>query len=243
METRRKFLFSALLFLVLAGPASAQEDYRLFRERAGASSLLYRGQKAFAYNMLYNGTCYWTSPDFREGRVLYSGKSYDNVLLNIDAARQDLLVRIPGSVVDKVVDRRFVEEFTIDGHRFLNLQTRYGDTAPSGYWEVLHEGDIQFLCRVSKRMEQDVEGRKQDLTGYDGVFRLNVYQVFTRSVAYQLVFPDGRIIPVRRRRDILRPFEPSLRREIRRHLRQRENVNLMPFEQYAVEALKYLDSK
>ena len=72
---------------------------------------------------------------------------------------------------------------------------------------------------------------------------MNVYQVFTRSAAYRLVFPDGRIVPVRRRRDILRQFEPSLRREIRRHLRQRENVSLMSFEQYAVAALKYQDSK
>lgn len=239
------------LMLILLGavamsavaPAWAQDDYTLFSREAGAASLLYRGQKAFAYNMLYNGTYYWNSPDFRKGRVLYDGKGYDDLLLNVDAARQDLLVRIPGSVVDKVLDRRFVEEFTIEGQRFLNLQVLYGDAAPSGYWAVLHDGTIQFLCRVSKTLEQDIDGRKHDQTGYDGPFRMNVYQVFTRSAAYRLVFPDGRIVPVRRRRDILRQFEPSLRREIRRHLRQREDVSLMSFEQYAVAALKYQDSK
>ena len=87
------------LMLILLGavamsavaPAWAQDDYTLFSREAGAASLLYRGQKAFAYNMLYNGTYYWNSPDFRKGRVLYDGKGYDDLLLNVDAARQDLL--------------------------------------------------------------------------------------------------------------------------------------------------------
>lgn len=243
MKIAHMLILPALAACLSLAPAAAQDDYRLFREKAGGASLLFRGQKAYAYGILYNGTCYWSGPEFRKGSVLYDGKRYDDILLNIDAARQDLLVRIPGSIVDKVLDRSFVESFSMDGQEYLNLQFRHGSQAPSGYWAVLRDGRYQFLLRISKVLEQDIDGRKQNQTGYDGPYRQNVHQTFTRTATYRLVCPDGKIVPVRRRRDLLKLFEPSLRREIRRYIGRREGSNLMPFEQYCVEVLKYVESK
>lgn len=243
MKKGKRLVCACMLVLCCLQSAWAQNDYTLFQAEAGGASLLYRGQKAYIHNLLFNGTYYWSDPGFRPGSVVYNGKRYDNVQLNLDAARQDLLVRIPGSILEKVVDRRYTESFTIGDSRFLNLQFLYGETAPSGYWMVLHDGPVRFLLRVTKLLEQDLDGRKRDETAYDGTYRPNIYQVFTRQVAYCCIREDGTIVPVRNRREFLRQFDPSLRREIRRHVKRREGAGLMRFEQYCKEVLKYVEAR
>lgn len=243
MKSQLKRILVGLVLLGFFGTAAAQDDYTLFREQAGLASLLYRGQKAYTYNLLYNGTFYWNSPEFQNGTVLYDGKTYADVQLNIDAARQDLLVRLPGSTTDKVLDERFVASFTLGGRQFLNLQYLYGPDAPAGYWEVIHEGSARLLMRVTKTLEQDIDGRKWDQTGYEGTYRPNIYQTFVRSAAYRCVFENGEILTLRRRSDLLKHFEPSFRREIRRHIRHREVAANLSFENFCKEVLNYVESK
>ena len=243
MKTGKMLVLAGWLALSCWHPAKAQDDYALFRAEAGSASLLYRGQKAYVHNLLFNGTYYWSDPGFRSGSVVYNGKRYDDVSLNIDAARQDLLVRIPGSIMEKVVEESYTEEFTIAGNRYLNLRFLLGEEAPTGYWRVLHDGPVRLLLRVSKRLEPDMDGRKRNETGYDGVYRPNVYQTFTRQTDYCCLWEDGTVVPVRRRRDLLKQFEPALRREIRRHVSRREGSGLMNLEQYCMDVLRYVEAR
>ena len=243
MMKKGKLLLCALLAVLCQEPAAAQDDQALFQAQAGGASLLYRGRKAYIRNELFNGTYYWSDPGYKKGSVVYNGKRYDDVLLNIDAARQDLLVRIPNSVIEKVVDERYTESFTIGDIRFLNLRFLCGETAPEGYWQVLHDGPIRFLLQVYKRKEQDLEGSKGNQTGYDGPYRDKVILIYTRQVAYCCLREDGTVVPVRRRRDLLKMFEPSLRREIRRHVNRREGDGMIGFELYCTEVLQYVESR
>ena len=235
--------------IVLAGLLSplllsAQDDYRLFRDAAGNASLLYRGHKAYEYNMAFNGTFYWRGPEYRQGSVIYNGKQYDDVSLNIDAVRQELLVRIPGLTTSKVLERQCVEQCSFGGNRYLNLQYMYGDDAPSGYWEVLYDGEAKILRRVSKMLEQDIDGRKSSLTNYDGLYRYNVYQTFTYSSVCCYLSEDGKATIVKRRSDMMRLIDKPLRGEVRRHIRRVASDNIsLPVEQFCVEAVKYLESR
>lgn len=83
------FVVITIWELLFPGRACAQDDYTLFRDRAGESSILFRGHKSYDYYMLFNGTPFWTSPEYHPGTVIYSGKFYHDIELNIDAARQD----------------------------------------------------------------------------------------------------------------------------------------------------------
>ena len=240
---RRTCGLAFLLAWLAAVPAFAQDDYALFQPEAGGASLLYRGRKAFVYNLVYNGTYYWSSPQFRNGTVRYLDKDYRDVPLNIDAVRQELLVRLPSGLLEKIVDSQFTQEFSIDGHRFLNLQYFYGETAPEGYWEVLYDGDSKFVRCVTKRLVTDLDNNKREQTGYDGPYRSNVSQTFIREISYCYVKPDGTLVPVRRRRDLLKQFEPSFRREIRREIRHAEERGVLPFDQFCTVALHFVDSK
>lgn len=239
----RALKLAFLLAWLATVPAFAQDDYALFQKEAGGASLLYRGRKAFVYNLVYNGTYYWSTPQFHNGTVRYLEKDYANVPLNVDAVRQELLVRLPSGLLEKIVDSQFTQEFSIAGSRFLNLRYLYGETAPEGYWEVLYDGESKFVRRVTKRLVTDLDNNKRELTGYDGPYRSNVSQTFIRDISYCYVKPDGTLVPVRRRRDLLKQFEPSFRREIRREIRHAEERSVLPFEQFCTVALHYVDSK
>lgn len=245
MKKKALTLLLALGWLVLSGVenAAGQDDYTLFRDGAGEASLLFRGHKAFEYNMLYNGTPFWTSPRYLPGTVVYNGKYYDGIELNIDAARQELIVRIGKGVSNKVLSNEFVSEFSLGGRRFLNLQHFYGDAAPFGYWEVLYDGRNKVVRRVTKSLEQDIDGSKRDETHFDGTYRHDVYQSFLYTENYCYLKDDGSIVPVRRRKDVLKLFDKTQRREARRHIRAMESTNLLPFDRYFVEVVRYLESR
>lgn len=244
MKTRLYITLALLLLGALAPPAaSAQDDYSLFRARAGNASLLYRGHKAFDYTIAYNGTYWWSDPEFHEGEVIYNEKRYEGIYLNIDAARQDLVVRTGYGVSLKALERSLVRECSFAGKRFLNLQYIKGPDAPLGWWEVLYDGQCRILRRVNKSLEQDIEGRKQEQTHYAGEFRYNVYQVFTWSADYLYESPEGELKPLKRRGDVLRLFDKERRRQVRRSLHERDAMGRLPFDIYCVEAAKYLESR
>lgn len=234
----------AVLLLLLTGSrtASAQDDYTLFRDGAKEASVLYRGHKAFEHNFLFNGTYFWESPEYKAGNVVYCGKEYRDVALNIDAVRQDLIVRFNG-VSPKVLEREYVQEFSIGERPFLNLQYVYGAQAPSGYWEVLHDGNMKIVRRVVKRLEEDIDGTKRDQTRYAGPFRNDIYKAFVYTETVCCVDADGNIIPIRNRRDMLRMVDKSQRSDVRRHIRRMENADRMPFDRYCVEVTRYLESR
>lgn len=231
--------------LLFAGSktAAAQDDYAVFSGEAREASLLYRGHKAFEYSLLYNGTYFWESPEFRTGDVIYCGKEYRDVELNIDAARHELIVRIGNGISPKVLGREYVQECHFGGRHFLNLQFLYGLEAPSGYWEVLTEGRNKVLCRVDKHLEQDLDGNKRDQTHYVGTYRPNVYQTFVYLATYCFLMEDGRIVPVRRRQDVFKLLDKSQRSEVRRLLRRKEASGRLPFDRFCMEVAQYLETR
>ena len=234
----RVFRLSLLtLFLLAAIPAAAQDDAALYMEQVGGSALLYRGHRAYGYPTPFNGTYYWYGPEYREGSVIYNGKHYDNLLLNVDAVRQDLLVK---SRDGKVLDPDYVTSFMMGGHKFLNLRNIYGEAAPSGYWEVLYDGRAKVLKQVVRILMQDLEGNLRSAMGYDGEYKAGVYNVFVYEEKFCYMAEDGTLTPIRRRGQILR-FYKDHKRVISRHISHMESSGMLPMEQYCVEVVKYAE--
>ena len=225
------------LFLCAAIPAFAQDDAALYMEQAGGSALLYRGHRAYGYPTPFNGTYFWYGPEYRVGSVIYNGKHYDNLLLNVDAVRQDLLVK---SRDGKVLNSDYVTSFTMDGRKFLNLRNIYGETAPSGYWEVLYDGRAKVLKQVVRILMQDLEGNLRSAMGYDGEYKAGVYNVFVYEEKFCYMAEDGTLTPIRRRGQILR-FYKDHKRVISRHISHMESSGMLPMEQYCVEVVKYAE--
>ena len=240
MNTLCKILLAAALFIPAC--VAAQDDGALYMEQSAGSALLYRGHVAQTYPMAFNGTWFWTGPLFDRGDVAYNGTVYRDILMNVDASRQELLVKTASGGTDKVLNRELVSWFTMGSRRFLNLQDAYGPEAPSGYWEVLYDGKARIVRQVVRSLRRDLNGELRQEIGYDdSTYRPEVHQTFTRTIRYCYITEDGQIIPVRRRSQILQ-FYKDRKREITRRISTLERSEKMDFERFCKEAVKYAES-
>jgi hypothetical protein len=240
---RRTYPFLVALALLAGVPLFAQDDATRYLEEAGGAALLYRGHKAFAYPMAFNGTYFWDSPSYVEGAVIYNGIPYEGLSLNIDAARQDLLVKTPSGNAEKVLTREYVERFRMGGRLFLNLRNCYGPAAPEGYWEVLHDGRAKVVKQVVRLYQQDLNGNLRAEMGYDDPnYRSNVYYVFTYQSRTCYIAEDGTITPIRRRSQLLN-FYKDRKRDINRHISSLENAGTLDLEHFCKAVVQYAESR
>ena len=244
---RKKITWVVLWAVVLQGllfPTGmrAQDDYDMYMREAGSAAVLYRGHQAYAYAIRFNGTYWWSKPEYRMGDVLYNGRQYRNVPLNIDAARQELVIQSANGVGNKVLASEFVDSFSIEGRRYLNLRRLAGPDAPDGYWQVLCDGEHKFLKQITNRLVQDMDGSKQMLIGDSDNYRTDVYNTFVQDVSYCYLAPDNTATPVRTKRQLLNLFKDR-KREIRHRLNVLEAKGHLSLEQYGTEIIKLVESR
>ena len=224
--SKKLFLVTVAVLGFLAA-ASAQDDYDVYMQESGGLSLLYRGRQAYIYDILFNGTYWWSTPEFRPGTVRYNGKAYRNVPMNIDAVRQELVVQAPAGVNGKVLDNRYVDSCRIGSEKFINLQALLGPDAPGGYWQVLYDGQAKFLKQVTKKLDSDLDGSKR---------------AFIYKAAYACLTEDGQFVPVRRKQQIANLYK-SRKRESRHYMNRLQANGTFDLETYGKELLKYLETK
>ena len=194
-RTKTHLLMSALALCLSLPSAYAQDvhDYaegKAFLDKAGNNAALFRGRQALRYNILYNGTNYWYSPEFSEGGVMWDGTWYDGVWLNIDAYTNDALALPVEGITPVVLDMAHVDWLTMDGTRYVNLRKKGYDVA-EGYYEVVWEkGNETVYRKISKRVVNDTSN--STFTGY-------AMDNFDTNESYFLE-KEGVLTPLRRRK-------------------------------------------
>jgi len=228
---RRALIFS-LLLIATALTLSAQDDALLFREAAGNESVLYRGRKVLEYKFPFNGTYYWSSPEFQRGEVCYNGKVYSCEAMNIDAAQQELIVRSPDGLFAVLLNRDHVKWFTLGGRKYINGQLVLDNPDfPEGFFEVLYEGRVLALKQVIKTLDKTNTPEMVD-TGTPGVAILaNVFEVFKQKVSCYYVDEDGSFERITRRKEIYKIYRQH-RRELRAAIaREEPDEIVLPLEE------------
>lgn len=139
----RKALPIYIAFLLLSClPLRAQDDLSRFEKDAGALSTLFRGRLQKNTTFRYNGTFYLDTRTFRKGDVLYNGKYYTDVLLNLNASTQELVIRPEANSAGVILYRDQVAWFSIGNRRFVNLRYIGYNDAQEGYYEVIRDGVV-----------------------------------------------------------------------------------------------------
>ena len=198
----KKLVVFLLLMPVIGQVLRAQQspEYLTFIQDSGYKSVLFRGRIAQSYNATpYNGTYYWSSPEFQSGSVMYNGKLYTDVLLNIDANTQDLLVRSNPNTLPVILDREYVEYCYIGEDKFLNLRN-LGIDAKEGFYQVLAEGSEPVYLHISKDYMNSTDNVNGDVIGYyDPNYNPKIYRYFNYDARYY-VYRGAKLKKIGRRK-------------------------------------------
>lgn len=173
-------LTAAALLLLLCCPALAQTTK--YQKDAAELSTLYRGKLPNPYPYKYNGTYFLETRTFSTGSILYNGKQYNDVILNLDAVSQDLVVRPSEGAGGVILDRNQVAWFTLGGRRFVNLEYMGYKEAPKGYLELVKDGKspvFKFRRKVFR-----TETNPRNTPEMDGNYNSDVANTFVPAEEY-----------------------------------------------------------
>ena len=174
MVKRILVLLSALLLSVTAIGQDREES---------AYATIFRGKLPGVYPYKFNGTYFWEQKVFQRGNVMYNGKLYRDVSLNLDAHEGELQVRPLEKSSPVVVFRDQVAWFTMGPDLFVNLQYLGWKEAPAGYFMVIRNGETPLLMTRSKVLRFDGTGGQMTRKGTDD-FRSDVYNFFDEKDTY-----------------------------------------------------------
>ena len=215
------YTFKKLVVLVtcLVTFTAYSQTYEEYVSQAGENMLLYRGSQAVQYRKAHNGNPYWYSPEFKDGSLVYNGKEYFNVKLNIDAVAGQLLILHPNGVSQITLCRNLVDSFTIDGKEYYNLK-KLGYDVQEGFFEKMLEADggISIYRRIDKILQDDIRYHNQgsgdyEIGYYDPNYKRNVHPYFYNKESF-LVIQPGKILTARNKKALASIFRKN--KELRR---------------------------
>ena len=186
------FLPAALLVACLLLPArKAGAQNQDYQKQAGELSTLYRGRIPNPYAIRYNGTYYIDTRRFGRGDIQYNGKRYNNVILNLDANLQELIVRPNEFASGVVLSRDQVAWFTMGSSTYLNLRYLGYPDAQEGYYLLLRDGKQPLLRYVRKIFRSEVNQR--ETPDMDGNFDPSVPNNFLRTETNYVLEENGEL--------------------------------------------------
>ena len=210
---RYKHLYLTATALLLALSLGAQDrEWQEYLREAGGQSTLFRGRLQSMYPIRFNGTYYLDTRTFQVGSVMYNGKFYEGVYLNLDAYAQELEARPEAQTSGVILSRSQVSWFTLGSRRFANLRYMGYDSAPEGYFELIVDGKRPLLRLTRKMFRADNTGNGGAiLADSDGNYDPAVVNYFGREEQYYSL-EEGHLKKLRRaawRRRLQEPADPA----------------------------------
>ena len=195
-----KIRFIALFFafcLCSASLTAQEKEKEQYRESSQGLYSLYRGSIPSLYYFKFNGTYFWYTRDFKEGSVMFNGKLYEHVLLNVDAYRMQLLVKANDDMASIEAYRDQVAWFTIGDAKFLNLRYLGYENAPEGFFELVRDGESPLLMQMKKVLQSATGDHNGDAIGYyDPDYSPTVITFFRQQRNYYVI-SDGNVVKLK----------------------------------------------
>lgn len=184
----KRFILFFLSLCLTGLPALSQEE-----------TTLYRGRSPKSYPFKHNGTYYWQSGDYAPADICYNGKQYRQVLANIDAYSQNLLVIPAKEALPILLNRDQVAWFRWNGYLFVNLQYLGYPDAPAGFFEVLKDDTVPVLRQRLKLFKTGTDNVNGKTIGYeDPYYDRNVVNYFEKKeVLYSI--KEGKLRKLKKR--------------------------------------------
>lgn len=199
-------LLTATLFSLTPGFLRAQEfsDYETYARAAGEDMPLLRSRVADSYGNYFNGTYLSDTLGFLPGSLCFEGKTYENLLLDLDAVLQHVLLQQEGSPIILDLGLERVQSFTRGNKTYVNLPSR-GYSVPEGFYELMAQGRGAVYKRVSKLLCHlgDLNHDARGYIGYDDPgYRSNLFDYYQHKESWYWIKEDGAVQRLRSKRRI-----------------------------------------
>jgi hypothetical protein len=190
-------------------------------------SRLYNGKEYIGYPQM-EGHPFFGDPDLHRGSVFYDGLLFDNVNMQYDLVKDELIIQHFDVFFKIVLISSKVKEFTLSNHHYRRMVKDSVNRLPvsTGYYDFLYEGNITLIAKRTKHIDELVTDKI-----VRKIVEKNFYYVIRDSVYY----------PIRSYKSLLSLFKDKskeIRQDLRRnHLKFRKNR-----EGAIVRAVKFYDS-
>ena len=230
-----------MLPVLLAVPLAVQaQEVKPVKDGDESLSVLYRGRISSPFTFRYNGTYYVDAEGFKAGEVMYNGKLYSGVETNLDSYQQLLCVKPDGNYAPLTPERDQVAWFTRGDQLFVNLQYLGFASAPEGFFEVIHDGEIPVVKQVIKFLESNPGDKNGDVIGYYADdYSQEVITYFRYSSKTWLINEDGSLTRLNGKKNLAKRFK-TRRGEIREYVKTM-NIGEAPFDIYVSLVMNMLD--
>jgi hypothetical protein len=171
---------------------------------------LYRGMQYIDYDItIQKGQPFFGPDSVRYGSVWYNGIGYDNIRMQYDLVKDQLVILDPFNIYKISLYMDMVDSFALDGHLFIRIRD---SLAPSflrfGYCERIYQGRLVLMKRERKFVHENLVLSSDNVRLYiDG----------TISFYFK---KDGRYQAVNTRKELYNLLKDRRRSDIKRFIRK-----------------------
>ena len=176
-------LFAIIIVLVHCVFVALAQDY---------STPIFRGELAEKYIYPITGCVYAYSDEFETGGVVFNGKKYSGLQLNLNAHRDELQLKgVSGEYI--ALRNTLVGDFNIGERNYTSLYgTNSIEGLAEGYYQVLFRGEGLLLKKIYKNVSEQANFITGEIT-----------KVFTTKYRYYLV-NDGMVYKVKDEKSLVK---------------------------------------
>jgi hypothetical protein len=205
---------------------SIAQTQSIYGRAMEGSHYIYNGSEYIEYQPIDDEHPYYLTDDWVLGKVNYSGQEFSQVPMMFDAQQGKVILSYyyNGTKMHLIDD--WVDGFTMDGHRFINIKAADSSSLKPGYYEVLYDGNCKILARRSKRLVEKIEG----------IELIRFFEI----VDEHFMRVNGKFYKISGKRDIVKTFGTH-KKELKAYIRKN---NLFDFEreQSAIQLAIYFDT-
>lgn len=123
-----------------------------YLDESGVYAPIYNGKIPPAYSYDVEGTFFLESLENYKGSMVYDGKLYTDLVLNLNVHLDELYISKPGKRISSIVAKEFVSSFTLSDMHFEQIRKEEEPGVPqNGYYQVLYKGPhVKMLKRTRK---------------------------------------------------------------------------------------------
>jgi hypothetical protein len=179
---------------------------QLYKNYTDGNASIYNGPEYSYYIFRMSGDPFFNLGDSSVNWVSYASEIYKPLSILYDIQRNQVVLLLPDSVSRIVLHNELLDSFGVLSHTFIKLAEDHKQNLyTSGFYEVLHNGNVQLLARRVKILQDSLETS-------------SVLAVFTEKVHYY-IHENNLYYMVDNQKDVFRIFN-NKKREIKKLIRK-----------------------